>query len=140
MKKFLILLLGIAYLISSLLFIKYRRDISVLDECGFTAPIKKAEVHNDDNPDSDYVNYYFVSEKNKLIWLTRNVDSKSVLTDKIKYENKEVVYFVDEPHIYMTEDEIRENKVFYYFIILPFILFAIGYIIKIILMWKTKKY
>ncbi|WP_330443837.1 hypothetical protein [Flavobacterium sp. C4GT6] len=140
MKKFLILLLGIAYLISSLLFIKYLRDISVLDECGFTAAVKRVKVYSGDNPDNYYFNYYFVSEKNKLIWLTRNVDSKSLLADKVKYENKEVVYFVNEPHIYMTEDEIREKKVFFYFITLPLVFFAIGYIIKRLFIWKTKKH
>lgn len=140
MKKFLILLLGIAYLISSLLYLKHKRDISVLDECGFTAPVKRVKVYSGDNPDNYYFNYYFVSEKNKLIWLTRNVNRKSLLTDKAKFEDKEVVYFVNEPHIYMTEDEIRENNVFYYFITIPFLLFAIGYIIKRNFMWRTKKH
>jgi len=140
MKKFLILLLGIAYLISLLFYIKHERDVSVLDECGFTAPIKRVKVYSGNNPDNYYFNYYFVSEKNKLIWLTRNVNSKLLFTDKAKYEGKEVVYFVNEPHIYMTEDEITESKVFFYFITLPFILFAIGYIIKRLFIWKTKKH
>ncbi len=102
-----------------------------IENIGVISDVKKSFKTNG-SYENGYWNYYFLTKKGNKIWITHNINRKSLKSDNKMYENRKVKYDPMEPDCYfvLTKDDGMVFINFYYYLLtLPCIVLVFYYVL-----------